>query len=116
MSTPWDEIKPNLSKLPIHIREALSEPTPLQPNEVHGKLLIQRRKEGLNHPNARIRVSKLIKTEHGQQIPQLSLEFCTHRGLALVMSTIDKENLRAFSKAVIQVLRDCDALDEDPSE
>jgi len=57
----WGAIGPNLSKLPPHLRESLSENIPLRPGEVHGRVLIFRKTPALIHPNGRVLVTKYYK-------------------------------------------------------
>ena len=58
----WDwGMRPNLSKLPLHLRESLTETIPLRPGEVYGKVLIFNKTTGLNHPNGRILVTNYHK-------------------------------------------------------
>lgn len=57
----WGSVGPDLSKLPAHLRENLTESIPLRPGEVYGRVLIFRKTPGLNHPNGRILVSNYHK-------------------------------------------------------
>lgn len=57
----WGDRTPDLSQLPPHLRESLTEPIPLRPGEVYGRVLIYKKTPGLNHPNGRILVTKYYK-------------------------------------------------------
>jgi len=58
MSNPWDfGARPNLSKLPAQVKEQMSQPIPLRPEEALGRLMVFRNTSGLNHPNARFLVT-----------------------------------------------------------
>lgn len=57
----WGNIGPDLSKLPPHLRENLTEPIPLRPGEVRGRVFIFRNTPGLNHPNGRVLVAPYHK-------------------------------------------------------
>lgn len=54
MSDFWDR-KPDLSRLPEHIKQGVRKALPLREYEVRGKILIfPVATQGLNHPNGRI--------------------------------------------------------------
>jgi hypothetical protein len=58
MSNPWDfGARPNLARLPAHVKEQMSQPVPLRPEEVLGRLMVFQNTSGLNHPNARFLVT-----------------------------------------------------------
>lgn len=96
MSSPWDDAKPNLSKLPPHLRDALNAPVPVKPGEAQGRLSVITRRAGLNHPNARIWVNA-IQQKDG---PRLIFEMCDHRGLPQVMLAINPDSVGTFRESL----------------
>jgi len=107
MSSPWDSVKPDLSKLPPHLRDALNAPVPVKEGESQGRLSIITRRTGLNHPNARIWVNVIDQ----QGTKQLVLELCDHRGLPQVMLTINKEAVAPFKASMLQAFAYLESLD-----
>lgn len=92
MSSPWDQAKPDLSKLPVHLRESLTAPVPVKPGEVLGRVSILTKRTGLNYPNARIWINP-IRREDKQT---LVIEFTDHRGVPQVMVEVRQDQLMAL--------------------
>lgn len=92
----WETAKPNLSKLPPHLRDALNAPVPVKRGEAHGRLSIITKRTGLNHPNARV----WVNTFEQKGVHLLVLELCDHRGLPQVMLTINPESVGDFRESL----------------
>jgi hypothetical protein len=98
MTDYWDNsgLAPNLSKLPLHIREGMTTPIPIRPDEVNAALMIYKQTPGLNHPNARCNVTSFrrdgssgISIDLGAQI-----DFSDFTGrIALATAVISKDVL-----------------------
>lgn len=101
----WGAIGPNLSKLPQHLRESLTDNIPLRPGEVYGRVLIYRKTPALNHPNGRVLVTKYYKdaarpigVPDGAQIDLV--DFSGHEPLISIL--LAKESIPAVLGGLVQ--------------
>jgi len=104
----WDNtgIQPDLMKLPLHIREGMTQHIPHRPDECNAAFMIFRQTPGLNHPNARCNVTTFRKEANsaisingGAQV-----DFTDFSGrLALATAVIDQSNLGSVIASLIRV-------------
>jgi hypothetical protein len=85
---------PNLSKVPQHIRDALSEPVPVRDTEATGRLHLfhDARSSGLNIPNARMhaRTYTPMEGETGTRdmAPKVQIDFVDYTGKMPIATAI----------------------------
>ena len=80
----WDNSggQPNLSRLPIEVREGMARAIPMRDDEVYAAVMIFRQSPGLNHPNGRCNVSA-YRTTLNAVVPMdkgLQLDFSEFSG------------------------------------
>lgn len=100
MSTPWDQTKPDLSRLPPHLRDALTAPVPRKEREVAGKLAVITRRPGLNHPNARVWLTPVVKEINKEKHVELIIEMSDHRGQPQAVLVLSDKQLPMFREAI----------------
>ena len=97
----WDNSggQPNLTRLPLEVREGMARPIPMRDDEVYAAVMIFRQSPGLNHPNGRCNVAAyrttqnaVVPMEKGLQIDLA--EFSGRFPLATVV--IDLNHSEAF--------------------
>lgn len=92
----WDNtgIVPDLMKLPLHVREGMTQTIPHRPDECHAAFMIFRQTPGLNHPNARLNATLFRKGETNSAISIASgaqLDFTDFTGrIALATAIVDQ--------------------------
>lgn len=109
----WFGGNPNLTKLPKHIRDALTQVIPIQPNEILASLFLFKdpRLTGLNIPNSRLHIRGYTpdEVEKARNKPAgIQLEFVDPSGKhPIAMSIVAKEKiplfLTEFFKAVASI-------------
>lgn len=96
MTDYWDNtgIQPNLAKLPLHIREGMTQHIPHRPDECNAAFMIFKQTPGLNHPNARVNVVR-FKRETNSSISiesGIQLDFTDFTGrIALATAIVDQQ-------------------------
>lgn len=104
----WDNtgMQPDLMKLPLHIREGMTQHIPHRPDECNAAFMIFKQTPGLNHPNARCNITTFVKTA-GSAISLnggAQLDFTDFTGrLALATAVIDHSRLGAVIASLIRV-------------
>jgi hypothetical protein len=93
MSSSWDDAKPNLAKLPPQLKQNLTQPIPVRPEEVYGGIHIFKKTQGLHHPNGRILVSKYYKDagEESKPTDALQIDFSDFTGRTAVGTLVLKK-------------------------
>lgn len=110
MTEYWDNsgLAPNLSKLPLHIREGMTTSIPIRPDEFNAALMIFKQTPGLNHPNARCNVTTFrqegssgISITSGAQV-----DFADFTGrLALATAVVGMENMPGLIEGLLRVFK-----------
>lgn len=104
-NNPWKDIKPNLSKLPAHLRKDLTKQIPLRENEVYSRIVIYSDKPGLNYPNGRVFAEVYNKDPNApSSIPegvQISLSDYSAR-IPLVGFVLEKEDVLPVLRSMAQ--------------
>ena len=99
---PYLGVKPDLSKLPIHLREAMGKAMPMRETEIYAKIIIfaNVRDIGLNHPNGRLQaIAFAPDSEKMNDMDGIQLEmynFTAQRPLATTI--IGRKDFAVFLK------------------
>jgi len=119
MTDYWDNTggNANLAKLPLHVREGMTQHIPHRQDECNASFMIFRQTPGLNHPNARCNVVA-FKKEPNSSISinsGIQLDFTDFTGrLALATAIVDQQffgrMLTGMIRAFISAGGDLDAV------
>lgn len=95
---------PDLRKLPLQQRKSLTNPIPLRPGEVYGRVMITSEKHGLHHPNGRI--SLTVQREDGATESRFNNKVRIDMSdqsarIPLVTVLLDKEPLETVIKSAV---------------
>lgn len=102
--------KPDLTRLPEHLKQTLTKPLELRPDEVHVKLRIYKeiKAAGYNIPNARLLAGPFIPTAEGTKPDGVQIELVDFKGhVPLVMSVLSLEKALIFLKGFIKTYKRC---------
>jgi hypothetical protein len=107
-SNYWDNsnFRPDLSRLPREIRENLSAPTPLRPEEGYATVILFQRTPALNHPNARCNASLYRNEENALvNVPiGAQLDFADYTGrIPLATVVLGKDVLEKTLSSMLRV-------------
>lgn len=113
----WNS-KPDLTRLPEHLRQALTQPIPIRPAEIRVQTVIFPliHEHGLNHPNGRLRAMVYTPKVETDVIEGVQLEASTFTGHKPIYATILKtadcaEFLRGFITAYVRANKSWDKVD-----
>ncbi len=104
-NNPYWNTKPDLTRLPEHLRQALTQPIPMRVGEVRAQNIIfpMIQEYGLNHPNGRVRpmlhVPDANKPNQVSGIQLESYDFTGHK--PITMCVMRNEALGEFLKGYI---------------
>jgi len=97
----WDNSggQPNLSRLPVEVREGMARPIPMRDDEVYAAVMIFKQSPGLNHPNGRCNVVA-YRTTNNAVVPMdkgIQLDFSEFSGkFPLATVVIDVKGAEPF--------------------
>lgn len=107
----WDNSgnAPNLSRLPLEVREGMTRPIPMRTDEVYAAVMIFKQSPGLNHPNGRCHVSP-YRTTHNAVVSMdkgIQLDFTEFSGkLALATVVIDVNTAEPFISNMLRAYKE----------
>jgi hypothetical protein len=116
---PYWNSKPDLTRLPEHLRQALAQAIPIRPGEIHAQTIIFPliQEQGLNHPNGRIRALPYtpkadVMTSEGVQLE--ASNFIGHKPIYVtVMRTAEcPEFLKGFIACYVRTTGSWTAFDK----
>jgi len=104
-NNPFWNTKPDLTRLPEHLRQALTAPIPMRPAEVRAQNVIFSlvQEYGLNHPNGRLRA--LVHIPDGSKVSDIdgimleSYDFTGHKPIAV--NILKRDAMSEFLKGYI---------------
>ncbi len=107
-SNLWDNkhFSPDLSKLPREVRESLTQPIPLRPEEAYATVIIYQRTPALNHPNARCNATLYQHEENALvNIPMgVQLDFLDYTGrIPLATAVLGPDILKLTLTSMLRV-------------
>jgi hypothetical protein len=89
---PYWNSRPDLTRLPEHLRQTLTQAIPIRPAEVRAQTIIFPliQEQGLNHPNGRVRALPYIPKADSMQIEGVQFEASNFTGHRPIYVTIIK--------------------------
>jgi len=113
----WNS-RPDLTRLPQHLRQSLTAPIPIRPAEIVAQTIIfPVTDQGLNHPNGRLRALVHQPTADSMRIEGVQLETSTFTGHRPLYVTIVKtadcpEFLRGAITSYVRACGNWDSLNK----
>lgn len=103
----WKAPKPDLSKLPAHLRKNTTEPIPIRDSEVHANIRVFEDKPGLNYPNGRLYATSYTKDHEGGKPEKLQIDGVDFTGKIPIFTVlVRKEDMKDFLRgALIQYMK-----------